>query len=205
MAYEGDAAEQVIRIALSGGDIALRLTGSFVKNAAAFLLAMRQKNKVVYGRKSLKKLMRNTRDLRIFDMTPAQFKAFQKQARPKKILYAGVGDKRRKGGTIDLFLPLSEIERANTIFAAVGYTPTEGRQAVQPEQGLEQEQDAGKKKDTRSRLDSKDSRDRSTTQSSNSKKRKPEKPSVTAKLEAFDKIAKQKDAKPKARAKGKRR
>lgn len=203
MAYEGDAAEQVIRIALSGGDVALRLTGSFVKNAAAFLLAMRQKNKVVYGRKSLKRLMRNTRDLRIFDMTPEQFKAFEKLARPKKILYAGVGDRGRHATAVDLFLPLSEIERANTIFASIGYTPKDSRQAMQPDQGLEQ--DSGKKKDTRSPSGSRDSKARSTTQSNSSKTSKPEKPSVTAKLEAFDKIARQQGSKPRVRARGKGR
>jgi hypothetical protein len=105
MANEGDAAEQVIRIALTGGDIALRLTGSLVKNVAAFLLAMRQNNKVVYGRKSVKKLLQNTRDLRVIPMPKEQFKQFERLSKPRKILYAGVGNRRGKSNIIDLMLP----------------------------------------------------------------------------------------------------
>lgn len=199
MAYEGDAAEQVIRIALSGGEVALRLTGSLAKNVAAFLLAMRQNNKAVYGRKSVKKLLQNTRDLRIFDhMTPEQFKAFRKKANRQKILYAGVGDKLMNPTFIDLMLPISEIERANLIFETIGYTPRNDRQAVQPEA----EKESVKKKDTPSQSNSRSTRDKSTSQS-NDKTNKPEKPSVTAKLEAFDQSIKQQASKPKARGKAK--
>jgi hypothetical protein len=193
MAYEGDAAEQVIRIALSGGDIALRLTGSLVKNAAAFLLAMRQNNKVVYGRKSIKKLLQNTRDLRVFPMSKEQFRQFEKLARPRKILYAGVADKQRKSGTVDLILPTTEIERANMIFETISFKPEkEANEAAR--------EDAVKKKEPPSQSNSKNSRDKSTSQN---KSRTNEKPSVTAKLEAFDQALKQQAAKPKARAKGK--
>ncbi len=202
MAYEGDAAEQVIRIALSGGDVALRLTGSLVKNVAAFLLAMRRKNKVVYGRKSLKSLMKNTRDLRIFDITPEQFKAFTKLAGPRKILYAGVGDRGKNSKTIDLMIPVMELERANAIFSSIGYTPANERKVAQT--GQEQEQESIKKKDTQSRSSTRSTKDKSTSQSnssSNNSRRNSDKPSVTAKLEAFDKLAKQQGAKPKVRAK----
>ncbi len=199
MATEGDAAEQVIRIALTGGEVALRLTGSLVKNAAAFLLAMRQSNRAVYGRKSLKELLRSTRKLRIFEMSPEQFKAFRKLAGPKKILYAGVGDKWTNPTTVDVMLPVSEIERANLVFDAIGYTPKTGRQAAQPELGPERE--TVKKKDTRSHSSSKSTRGRSTLQSKNSS-RTSERPSVTAKLEAFDRMAKQQKPTTRTRAKG---
>jgi hypothetical protein len=201
MAYEGDAAEQVIRIALSSGEIALRFTGSLIKNVAAFLLAMRQNNKVVHGRKSMKKLLGNTRDLRVFPMSQEQFKKFQKLAKPRKLLYAGIGDRLQKKGTVDLMLPISEIERANQIFETMGYVPKNGRQAVQPDI----DRGSVKKKEARSPSNSKDSKDRSTTPSNSSKANKTEKPSVTAKLEAFDKIAKQQGAKTKPRVKTKGR
>ncbi len=142
MAYEGDAAEQVSRFVLSGGEIALRMTGSLIKNVVAFLLAMRQNNKVVHGRKSLKKLLGNTRDLRVFPMSKEQFKKFQKLAKPRKLLYAGIGNRKHKQGTVDLMLPMSEIERANQIFETIGFVPKDDRQAVQPRS----KRDAVKKK-----------------------------------------------------------
>ncbi len=196
MAYESDAAEQVVRIMLSGGEVALRLTGSLVKNVAAFLLAMRQNNKVVYGRKSVKKLLQNTRDLRVIPMPKEQFRQFEKLARPRKILYAGVGDKQRKSGVVDLMLPVSEIERANSIFAVLGFQP-------EKDAGEALREDTVKKKEPPSPSSSKSSRDKSTSQNKNNKAN--EKPSVTARLEAFDKTVKQQAAKPKARTKAKGR
>lgn len=193
MAYESDAAEQVVRIMLSGGEVALRLTGSLVKNVAAFLLAMRQNNKVVYGRKSVKKLLQNTRDLRTIPILKEQFRQFEKLAKPRKILYAGVGDKRRNSNIVDLILPVSEIERANGIFAAIGFKPEKETEAVR--------EDTVKKKEPPSPSNSRNSKDKSTSQNKNS--RVNEKPSVTAKLEEFDKAIKQQASKPKARAKGK--
>ncbi|WP_258106878.1 PcfB family protein [Christensenella minuta] len=197
MPHESDAAEQVVRIMLSGGEVALRLTGSLVKNVAAFLLAMRQNNKVVYGRKSIKKLLQNTRDLRVFPMSKEQFQQFEKLARPRKILYAGVGDKQRKSNVVDLMLPITEIERANVVFETIGFKPEKDAEAP------EQEQDTSKKKEPQSPSNSKNSKDRSTSQTKNSKTS--ERPSVTAKLEAFDQALKQQAAKPKTRAKGKGR
>jgi hypothetical protein len=194
MANEGDAAEQVIRIALTGGDIALRLTGSLIKNVAAFLLAMRQNNKAVYGRKSVKKLLQNTRDLRVFPMTPEQFRMFQRRADRQKILYAGVGDRLRRPTTVDLLLPITEIERANVIFESIGFKQDKSAEAP------EYAQDNDKKKGSPLRSNSKNSRDKSTTQSKNSS-RTNEKPSVTAKLEVFDATLKQQAAKSKARPK----
>ncbi|MGI6175189.1 MAG: DUF3801 domain-containing protein [Christensenellales bacterium] len=195
MAYESDAAEQVVRIMLSGGEVALRLTGSLVKNVAAFLLAMRQNNKVVYGRKSVKKLLQNTRDLRTIPMPKEQFKQFAKLAKPRKILYAGVGNKQHQSNVVDLILPISEIERTNGIFAAIGFKPEKETEAVQ--------ENTVKKKEAPSPSSSKNSRDKSTSQNKNSKAN--EKPSVTAKLEEFDKAIKQQAAKPKSRMKGKGR
>lgn len=195
MAQESEAAEQVVRMMLSGGEVALRLTGSLVKNVAAFLLAMRQNNKVIYGRKSVKKLLQNTRDLRMIPMTKEQFRQFQKLAKTLKILYAGVGDKRRKSNGVDLMLPISEIERANGIFAAIGFQPEKEAEGAMREDDV-------KKKEHPSPSNSKNSRDKSTSQD---KGRTSEKPSVTEKLKAFDKAAKQQAAKPKARTKAKDR
>jgi hypothetical protein len=83
------------------------------------------------------------------------------------------------------------------IFEAIGFKPEKGAEAS------EHAQDMSKKKDSPSRSSSKNSRDKSTSQNNSS--RTSEKPSVTAKLETFDKAIKQQDAKPKARVKGKGR
>ncbi len=45
-----EAAEQVVHMMLSGGEVAVKLAGSAAKNAAAMLLALARNHKKVYGK-----------------------------------------------------------------------------------------------------------------------------------------------------------
>ena len=48
MSESSDAAEQVVRMMLSGGEVAIRLSGSALKNGAALLLALSKNHKKIY-------------------------------------------------------------------------------------------------------------------------------------------------------------
>ena len=67
----------------------------------------------------MKKMLKDTRDIRVFPMTKAQYRAFQKQAKPFRLLYASIRDK--NGGQIDLVLPATELDRANLVFKKMLY------------------------------------------------------------------------------------
>ena len=84
-----EAAEQVVHMMLSGGEVAVKLAGSAAKNAAAMLLALARNHKKVYGRTSLKKILQQTRDIRTFSLTPEQYREFSRQAKDK-VLFAGI-------------------------------------------------------------------------------------------------------------------
>jgi hypothetical protein len=83
----GEAADQMVRMMLSGGEVAVRLSGSAVKNGAAILLALTQNRQKVYGKTRLVKMLRQTRDVRVFPMTAQQYREFRKQAKRLKTLY----------------------------------------------------------------------------------------------------------------------
>ena len=51
---EGDAAEKVVRMMLTGGEVAVRLTGSMLKNGVALLLALYRNHRKVYGENELR-------------------------------------------------------------------------------------------------------------------------------------------------------
>ena len=53
-------------------------------------------------------------------MTKAQYRAFQKQAKPFRLLYASIRDKDGHG-QIDLVLPATELDRANLVFEKMLY------------------------------------------------------------------------------------
>ena len=119
MTNSGDAAETVVRVMLTGTEITLRLTASATKNLLALSVALAKQHKQISGKTNMKKMLKDTRDIRVFPMTKAQYRAFQKQAKPFRLLYASIRDK--NGGQIDLVLPATELDRANLVFEKMLY------------------------------------------------------------------------------------
>ena len=119
MTNSGDAAETVVRVMLTGTEITLRLTASATKNLLALAVALAKQHKQISGKTNMKKMLKDTRDIRVFPMTKAQYRAFQKQAKPFRLLYASIRDK--NGGQIDLVLPATELDRANLVFEKMLY------------------------------------------------------------------------------------
>jgi hypothetical protein len=189
---------------LQGGEIAVRLGASVIKNVFAFFMAMRQNNKVIYGKRSVRKLMKNFSDLRTFTMSDKQFRAFRKHARKYKFPFAGIGDKKNKKGNIDLLIPREYVEPANLVFAKIGFAPPQRESAKTPKEP------EVKKKERQPTQSSRDSKAKSTTREASGssmtrtidagKPAETEKPSVEGKLLQFHKQVKVKQAtKPKAR------
>ena len=120
MTNSGDAAETVVRVMLTGTEITLRLTASAAKNLLALSVALAKQHKQISGKTRMKKILKDTRDIRVFPMTKAQYREFQKKAKPFRLLYASIRD-RDGGGPIDLVLPATELDRANLVFEKMLY------------------------------------------------------------------------------------
>ena len=117
----GEAADQLVRMMLSGGEVAVRLTGSALKNLLALTMALAKNNRTISGKVNMTRMLRETRDLRLFPMTPEQYKQFQKQAKKQKILFSAIKDKDGKGKLVDVVIPVTELDRANLIFERILY------------------------------------------------------------------------------------
>jgi hypothetical protein len=117
---------------LSGAEIMLRLGGSALKNLLALTMALAKADKKVYGKISLANMLKQTRDIRVFPMTKAQYKAFKKLAKKYGILFSAIADKHGKDKTFDLVLPPSELDRANQIFERILYNPELGLESPEP-------------------------------------------------------------------------
>ena len=115
----GEAADQTVRLMLAGCETAVRLGGSGLKNVMAISLALAKNNKQISGKVNLGKMLKETRDLRLFPMSNEQYKAFAKMAKPQKLLYSVIWDK--DSGKIEVVLPVTELERANLIFEKMLY------------------------------------------------------------------------------------
>ena len=131
MTNSGDAAETVVRVMLTGTEITLRLTASAAKNLLALSVALAKQHKQISGKTQMKKILKDTRDIRVFPMTRAQYRAFQKRAKPFRLLYASIRD-RDGGGQIDLVLPATEQDRANLVFEKMLYRQEDKASGKEP-------------------------------------------------------------------------
>lgn len=141
----GEAADQTVRLMLAGCETAVRLGGSGLKNVLALSLALAKNNKQISGKVNLGKMLRETRDLRLFPMTNEQYRQFAKMAKPQKLLYSVIRDK--DSGEIEVVLPVTELERANLIFEKMLYNLPEQKpaepavEAAEPESEIEPQQE----------------------------------------------------------------
>ena len=210
----GEAADQLVRMMLTGTEAAVRLSGSALKNMLALSLALAKNHKRISGKINLGKMLRETRDLRQFPMTPEQYHQFQKLAKRQMLLYSSIHDRDGHGKIIDVILPVTELDRANQIFERMLYQepsrhpeqqgPQEAEKAAatrqkQPrreerqegaqsrqEGPVTQQQAQRPKKDFRSERDSRDTRTSSSTlRESGSTGMMPERPSVLERLKGY--------------------
>ena len=210
----GEAADQLVRMMLTGTEVAVRLSGSALKNVLALSLALAKNHKRISGKVNLGKMLRETRDLRQFPMTPEQFHQFQKLAKRQMLLYSSIHDRDGRGKIIDVILPVTELDRANQIFERMLYQepsqhperqgPQEAEKAAatrqkQPrreerqegtqsrqEGPVAQQQAQRPKKGFRSERDSHDTRTSSSTpRESGSTGMRPERPSVLERLKGY--------------------
>ena len=116
----GEAADQLVRMMLSGSEVAVRLSGSGLKNMLALTLALAKNHKTISGKVNLVKMLKETRD-----------QAFKKKAGKQKILFSAIRDTDGHGKVVDVIMPVTEIDRANMIFERIHYLG-QPAQAQQP-------------------------------------------------------------------------
>ena len=156
----GEAADQLVRMLLSGGEVAVRLGGSAAKNLLAMSLALAKNHKKISGKVRMGKMLQQTRDLRVFPMTQEEYREFRHKAREPKLLYAAIQNSRDPNdpqSMVDVVMPATEVERANLVFQKMMYQQPEAPQKEQPERERQPEKEPGTpKKDSRSGRASRD-------------------------------------------------
>lgn len=186
----GEAADQLVRMMLSGGEVAVRLGGSATKNLLAMSLALAKSHRKISGRVRMGKMLQQTRDLRVFPMTREEYQDFKRRARAPKLLYAAIQDKKaedRPKGMVDVILPAMEVERANLVFQKMMYRQPESSKKEQPDRGQQPEKEPGMpKKDSRSGRASRDTGTNSPTHAeSAARTTSDERPSVEGRLKDY--------------------
>ena len=117
MTMNGDAADEVVRMMINGTEMAVRLTGSAAKNLAAILVAWSKKEKKVYGKTTIMKLLKSGEPLQVLPMTREQYSRFKSMAR-RKVLYAPFLNTKVKNDKVDVVISEKSLPMVNYILKA---------------------------------------------------------------------------------------
>ena len=93
----GEAADQMVRMMLTGTEVTVRLGASALKNLLAITLALAKHHKTLSGKVNMGKMLRETRDIRMFPMSPEQYQAEGSQTEDPVFCHPGFGWSRQGG------------------------------------------------------------------------------------------------------------
>ena len=116
MSYQGDAAEQVVRLSLETGEIAVRLAGSGAKQVAVLLYAILTDQQKTKGKTRLSSLLRSGKELKVFAVKDGDLKKFCQEAKKYGVLYCVLKDRDATDGITDIMVRAEDAGKINRIF-----------------------------------------------------------------------------------------
>lgn len=125
MTNGGEAADQIVRMSLEAGEVALKISGAGAKQLAVMLYAILKDQKKTKGRVRMETLVRTGKPLTVYSIKESDLKTFVKEAKEYGVLYCAVRNPRgHSDGMVDLMVKEEDAVRINRIverfkFAAV--------------------------------------------------------------------------------------
>ena len=116
MSYQGDAAEQVVRLSLETGEIAVRLAGSGAKQVAILLYAILKDQRKTKGKTRLSNLLRSGKELKVFAVKDSDLQLFCREAKKYGVLYCVLKDRDATDGITDIMVRAEDASKINRIF-----------------------------------------------------------------------------------------
>lgn len=117
MAYSDDAAEQVVKIALEGTEMAARITGEGAKQVAILLYAVLKDQNRTMGKTRLGKMLRSGKELKVFAVKDQDLKTFHHQAKVYGLTYCVLKDRDAKDGITEIMAYAQDAGQINRIFS----------------------------------------------------------------------------------------
>ena len=116
MSYSGDAAEQVVRLSLETGEVAVKLAGEGAKQLAILLYAILREQKKTKGKTRLTNMLRSGKELKVFAVKDSDLQLFCREAKKYGILYCVLKDKDATDGLTDIMVRAEDASKINRIF-----------------------------------------------------------------------------------------
>ena len=120
MSYSGDAAEQVVRLSLETGEVAVKLAGEGAKQLAILLYAILREQKKTKGKTRLTNMLRSGKELKVFAVKDSDLQLFCREAKKYGILYCVLKDKDATDGLTDIMARAEDASKINRIIERFG-------------------------------------------------------------------------------------
>ncbi len=116
MSYSGDAAEQVVRMSLETGEVAVKLAGTGAKQLAILLYAILREQKKTKGKTRLTNMLRSGKELKVFAVKDTDLQLFCREAKKYGVLYCVLKDRDATDGITDIMVRAEDASKINRIF-----------------------------------------------------------------------------------------
>lgn len=139
MSYSGDAAEQVVRLSLETGEVAVKLAGEGAKQLAILLYAILREQKKTKGKTRLTNMLRSGKELKVFAVKDSDLQLFCREAKKYGILYCVLKDKDATDGLTDIMARAEDASKINRIIERFGLATVD---MAEVKQEIEQSREA---------------------------------------------------------------
>lgn len=116
MSYSGDAAEQVVRMSLETGEVAIKLAGAGAKEIAVMLYAILRDQTKTRGKTRLETMLRSGKELKVFAVKDGELQKFCREAKKYGVLYCVLKDRDATDGITDIMVRAEDASKINRIF-----------------------------------------------------------------------------------------
>jgi len=131
MSYSGDAAEQVVRMSLETGEVAVRLAGSGAKQLAVLIYAILREQKKTAGKARLTNMLRSGKELKVFAVKDSDLQLFCREAKKYGVLYCVLKDRDATDGLTDIMARAEDAGKINRIIERFGLATVDMAQVKQ--------------------------------------------------------------------------
>ncbi len=115
-----DAADEVVKIALNGTEVMIRLAGSGARNLASLLVEWSRNEKRTGGKTSIGKLLASGDTLQVLTLDQDTYRKFRSAAR-NRILYAAFADRRKDRQEVDVIFGQRNAALMDYLLDRIGY------------------------------------------------------------------------------------
>ena len=134
MDNSGEVADLMVKESIQLTEAAVKMLAAGSKNLAAFLMALSQNNKKLYGKANMARLLQTGRELKTFHIKESDLEDFRAYAK-KNVLFSVIKDTRSTSGIVDLVTNVDYVPLVNHYLEQRSY----------PAPAQEQEEEAPKK------------------------------------------------------------